>query len=112
MKPTKQIILSTSIAATSAWVANRCITYTGALATAGDNVLGISPYEANAGDIAAVNLRGIAVVEAGAAIAVGQEVMTAAQGVIIPLTGTVKPIGNALDAATAVGDLIRVLLKG
>ena len=112
MKRTKQVILTASMKATSAWPPNRCINYAGAQAAAGDTVIGISVDEADVGDVAAVDVRGIAIVEAGAAVAVGQELMVAAQGLAVPLAGTVKPIGNALDAATAVGEFIRVSLKG
>lgn len=111
MKPTKNIILTLTVMATSAWVANRCVNFAGAQATAGDAVLGVSIYETDAGETAGVDTIGVAIIEAGAAIASGQEVMAAAQGVIVPLTGTAKPVGTAMGSATQAGELVRVLLK-
>lgn len=112
MAKTKQVLLTTTVKTTGAWQPNRLINFAGKQAENGEAVLGVSVYEADTGDLAAVDVSGIALVEAGAAIAAGAAVSAGTQGLAIAQTGTAKFVGTALDAATAAGEVIRVFLKG
>ena len=106
MAKTKQILLTTTVKTTGAWQPNRLVSFAGKQAENGEAVLGTSVYEADVGDQAAVDVIGIALVEAGAAIAAG------VQGLAIAQTGTAKIVGTAIDAATAAGEVIRIKLNG
>ena len=112
MAKTKQVLLTTTVKTTGAWQPNRLVSFAGKQAENGEAVLGVSIYEADVGDIAGVDVAGIALVEAGAVIAAGAAVAAGTQGLAIAQTGTTKAAGTAIDAATAAGDVIRVLLKG
>lgn len=85
-------------------------------AAAADASIGVANEVAAAsGERQDVVMAGIAFVEAGAAVALGALVMSDASGRGITATaaaGTnVRVIGTALDAASAAGDVIRVLLS-
>lgn len=110
MAQTKQVVLITTIKATGAIVKDRFVNFKGAQAKAGETVLGVAPYDVENGDTAAVDIVGIAVVEAGGAVATGDEVGSDAQGCAV--TGAAKVAGTALTAAAGAGETIRVLLKG
>lgn len=110
-KPSKQVVLTTTVKATGKVVANRFVTFAGKQALANEAVFGVSPYDADEGDTLAVDVLGIAVVEAGGAVAVGAKVDADAQGCAVThASGEVA--GTALTAAAEAGDLIRVFLKG
>ncbi|MFV2030803.1 DUF2190 family protein [Neisseria sp. S1] len=109
--PTKQVVLTTTVKATGKVVANRFVTFAGKQALANEAVLGVSPYDADEGDTLAVDVVGIAVVEAGGAVTVGAKVDTDAQGCAVT-HATGEAVGTALSTAAEAGDLIRVLLKG
>ena len=91
MTPTKKIVLVTT-------------------AQAAAPVLGVSPRDAEAGDTMAVECVGIALVEAGGAVAAGAKVASDANGCAV--AGETHPVGYAVTAADAAGELIAVLLKG
>ena len=110
MAQTKQVVLTTTATAAAPIIANRFVGYAGAQAKAGEAVLGVAVYDADTGDSFAVDVVGIAVVEAGGAVAAGVEVGADAQGCAV--TGAAKAAGTALTAASAAGEPIRVLLKG
>lgn len=112
MAKTKQILLATSVMATGAWQPNRFVNFDGAQAETGQAVLGVSIYESDAGDVSAVEVLGIALVEAGEVIDKGVNVATGAQGLAMAATAEMPAAGVSMDAAEAVGDIIRVLLKG
>lgn len=112
MAKTKQVLLATTVMAASAWQPNRFVNFAGAQAAAGEATLGVSTYEADQGDYAAVDVLGIATVEAGDAIAQGAKVAAGDQGLAVTQASTAAVAGYALDAAAAVGDIIRVLLRG
>lgn len=81
-----------------------------------DNLLGVNADVAPAlGERCDVVLMGIAFVEAGAAVPLGSMVTSDAVGrgvVAAPGVGAnVRVVGLALEAATAAGDVIRVLLE-
>lgn len=85
-------------------------------AAATDNVIGVNADVAPAlGERCDVALMGIAFVEAGAAVALGAMVTSDASGRAVaaaPAAGSnVRVVGVALEAATAAGDVIRVLLE-
>ena len=110
MSQTKNVVLVTTITATGEIVKDRFVNFAGAQAKAGEAVLGVAPYDVANGDTAAVDVVGIAVVEAGGAIAAGVEVGSDAPGCAV--TGEAKAAGTALTAASGAGETIRVLLKG
>lgn len=110
-KQTKQVVLTTTVRTTGKVVENRFVTFAGKQAKANEAVLGVAVRDADEGDLLAVDVLGIALVEAGGQIAAGAEVDADAQGcAVIHASG--KVAGTALTAAAAAGDVIRVLLKG
>lgn len=107
-KPTKKVILIDTVQATGKIVANRFVAHSGKQAAADEKVYGVSPYDADNGDAAAVEILGISVVEAGGAVNVGDAVSSDAQGCAV--AGGSRPAGVARTAAAAAGDLIQVFL--
>ncbi len=105
---TEKILLATTILATAALSRYRCANFAGATAIATDAVLGVPNANYDVGEQAGVSTHGEILVEAGAAIAAGAQVQPDAQGRVITLAAG-KAWGNARDAATAAGDIIRVL---
>jgi hypothetical protein len=86
-----------------------------ALAVANDRCLGVLVNKPKLGQDAAIQVAGVAKVRAGAAVAINDYVKADATGRAITSTGEaagtlVEIIGIALDAASAAGDVIRVLL--
>lgn len=85
--------------------------------TQGERVLGVSVDMATAGDatngrVVNVALLGIAVVEAGAAVARGALLMTNATGQAITATATNRVVGYALSSAANAGEWIQIILAG
>lgn len=79
--------------------------------TAGGIVDGVLQDKPSAlGESCAVGVRGVSKVTAGAAITAGARVMSSATGKAITATATNNISGTALEAATADGDIISVLL--
>lgn len=78
---------------------------------AGDAPVGILQDPTPAGKPVAVLINGVSFVKAGGAIAAGTDVITAAGGVAVAATEGTTPFGVTLNAATAEGDIISVLLK-
>jgi hypothetical protein len=105
---TEKIILVTTITAAVALVRYRFVDFAGAPAAAGVRVLGVPRVEFDAGEQAGVATHGEIIVEAGAAVAVGDEVQSDASGRAITKAAGIG-WGVARDAATAAGDYIRVL---
>ena len=80
-----------------------------AVAGAGDKIAGVSRNKVDAaGKAVTVIHGGIARVKAGAAVTVGAEVASDANGKAIP--GTTNPAGRAITAASAVDQIIEVRL--
>lgn len=75
----------------------------------------MAEVDAAAGDVTPVNVLGIIVVEAGAAVTKGQNVQSDANGCAVPQTAAAGDTpagfsaGIALDEALAEGDVIRIL---
>lgn len=81
------------------------------IASAGDVPVGILQDPTPAGKAAAVLIDGVSFVKAGGTIAAGAAVAVGTGGVGVTATEGVTPFGIALNAATAAGDIISVLLK-
>lgn len=109
-KQTKQVVLTTTVKTTGKVVENRFVAYTGKQAKANEAVLGVAAYDADENELLAVDVVGIALVEAGGEVAAGAAVSADAQGCAV--AGTQNAAGTAVTAATAAGDFICVLLKG
>mgnify|MGYP000891970686 FL=1 len=103
-------ILSVAIAAAGTIAAARFVTPAGAQAGAAANTLGVGRFAAVATDKLTVDVLGTAVVEAGAAVAAGATVKSDASGRAITWVTSGAKVGLALDAASAAGQMIEVLL--
>ena len=103
-------LLTLSIAASGAIVANRFVTPARDQAVADENTLGVATTEAADGDVLAVDVLGTAIVEAGAAVAAGATLKADANGKAITWVTSGAKVAVALDAASADGDFIEVLL--
>lgn len=77
----------------------------------GDVPVGILQDPTPAGKAVAVLINGVSFVKASAPIAAGDKVTTAAGGLAVTAGEDVVPYGTALNAATAAGDIISVLLQ-
>ena len=102
-------ILTLPVLAAAALTACRFVSPTGALPTAGGNALGVALSDIASGDTGSVITLGTAPVEASAAIAKGAAVEVIADGRIVTNTSGVT-VARALQAATAAGQIIEVLL--
>lgn len=87
----------------------RFVSFTGELCGADKKAFGVSIANTNQGQYCPVIVYGIALVEAGGAISVGEKVYSDANGMAIA-TGTNNPNGYAMDGAATAGDIIRVVL--
>lgn len=106
---THQPILTASITATADLDhKHRFVGFNGAYAAAGARAFGTLEVETDAGQQAPVNVLGIVLVEAGAAIAAGAAVQSDASGRAITLAAGIEN-GVTLDAAAAAGDIIRIV---
>lgn len=106
---TEKILLSVTLLATGALQPMRLAGFGGAMCTAGQRALGVPRHAGVAGDLVGVAAKGELVVEAGAAVAVGDPVQADANACVVPYsTGVV--FGVARDAASAAGEFIRVLV--
>lgn len=102
-------VLTLSFKASAALSANTFVTATGAVATAAGNAVGVARSDAASGDLCPVDVLGTAKVIASAAISAGARVEVAAGGkAVTQSAGTT--VGIALEAASAAGDVIEVLL--
>lgn len=103
-------LLTLPLLSAAAVSAERFVTHAGGVPAAGAAVLGVTRNSATAaGQSLTVDAIGTAVVETGAAIAVGALLEADAQGRCITRT-TGTPVARALQATAAAGDFIEVLL--
>lgn len=104
-------LMTLTVIATAAVVANRFVTLAGAHAGAGALPLGVTRSDGAIGDPIPVDVLGTALVEASAPIVAGAAVMVGADGKAITHDndGDKHAIGRALEAADA-GDMVEVLL--
>jgi hypothetical protein len=105
---TEHIVLTISIAAAAALTQKRFVTTAGAVPAAGAWCPGVTNAGYDAGEQAGVDVQGVILVEAGAAIAADAEVQTDATGCAITKAAGAS-LGRALDAASAAGEWIRIL---
>lgn len=103
-------LLTLTLALTGTVSANRFVKPSGAQSAAGENSLGVARTAGVSGESIAVDTLGTAVVEAGAAVAVGASIKADANGKAITWATSGAKIAVALQAAAADGDLIEVLL--
>ena len=90
--------------------AQRFITSYGEQAVADSNTLGVTRWGADAGILVPVDVLGTAVVEAGAAIAKGAPLKSDTDGRAIAWATSGAKVAIALQAASAAGQPIEVLL--
>ena len=104
--------LTLTVTAAVALAACRFVTQAGAYPAAGAAAFGVSRSSAEAaGDLVPVDVQGTAIAEAGAAITLDAPLMVDATGRVVPLTvGSKSPVGRAMQAATAAGQQIEILL--
>jgi Uncharacterized conserved protein (DUF2190) len=105
-------LMTLTVIATAALVANRCVTLAGAYPAAGGLALGVTRSDAAVDGLVPVDVYGAAVLVAGAAITAGATLMAGTDGKAITHDGDgdKHPIGRALEAATGDGSLLEVLL--
>jgi hypothetical protein len=104
------------LAASADVIGGRLVVASGALTVApagadANNVVGVAAFDAVTGETVTVWTRagGVQRLVASAAIAAGARVMSAATGKIATIGAGANPIGIALQAAAADGDVIDVL---
>jgi hypothetical protein len=104
--------LTLTIAAAGVLAACRFVTQAGAYPAAGAAAFGVTRSSAEAaGDLVPVDVQGTAIVEAGAAFAKDAALMVDASGRVVLLTvGAKSPVARSMEAATALGDFVEVLL--
>ena len=108
---TSYSILALTVAAAGPLIAERLVTQAGAYPAAGGAAFGVTRTNAaHKGDLVPVDVQGTAIVEAGAAVAFDQPLMSDVDGRAVPLTAGKVGIGRAMAAAVAAGDRIEVLL--
>ena len=90
--------------------ANRFVTPLGAQAAADANTYGVARSSGVAGERVTINILGTSTVEAGAAIAANATVKSDASGRAIPWAASGAKVALALEAASAAGQMIEVLL--
>ena len=104
--------LTLTVTAAVALAACRFVTQAGAYPAAGAAAFGVTRSSAEAaGDLVPVDVQGTAIAEAGAAITLDAPLLVDATGRVVPLTvGSKSPVGRAMQAATAAGQQIEILL--
>ena len=104
--------LTLTVTAAVALAECRFVTQAGAYPAAGAAAFGVTRSSAEAvGDLVPVDVQGTAIAEAGAAITLDAPLMVDATGRVVPLTvGSKSPVGRAMQAATAAGQQIEILL--
>ena len=104
--------LTLTVTAAVALAACRFVTQAGAYPAEGAAAFGVTRSSAEAaGDLVPVDVQGTAIAEAGAAITLDAPLMVDATGRVVPLTvGSKSPVGRAMQAATAAGQQIEILL--
>lgn len=103
-------VLTLTVAATGTIAANRFITPGGAQAGAGENTLGVAATAAVSGNKIPAAILGTTTVESGAAVTAAATVKSDASGRAIDWATSGAKVGIALEAATAAGQFIEVLL--
>lgn len=108
MALTHHPILTISMTALADLARNRFVGADGDVCAAAAAAVGTAEFDVAAGEQASVNAQGLIIVQAAGAIAVGDQVESDANGKAVTLSAGIAN-GLALDAASADGDLIRIL---
>lgn len=105
-------VLTLTVVATGAMTAHRFVTAAGVQAGADANTLGVTRSDAVSGDRVAVDVLGTVILEAGAAFAAGATLKSDAsgRGINWATSGSGAKVAQALQAATAAGQFVEVLL--
>jgi hypothetical protein len=103
-------LLTLSILASGAVTAHRFVTPLRDQAVADENTLGVATTDAADGAALAVDALGTTIVEAGATITAGATLKADANGKAIPWAVAGAKVAVALEAASAAGQFIEVLL--
>ena len=103
-------LLTLPLVLASACAAQRFVTAAGEPAGADDNTLGVTRTSGAAFDAVPVDVLGTSVVQAGAAIAKGDTLKADADGCAITWATNGAKVAIALQAASAAGQPIEVLL--
>ena len=103
-------LLTLATTLTGAVTASRFVTPAGAMAGADANTLGVARSTGAINDKVPVDALGTAVVESGAAVVAGATIKSDATGRAITWVTSGAKVGVALEAATAAGQFIEVLL--
>lgn len=101
-------ILTASITAADNLSAHIFVGFDGDVCGVGARAFGVTETAADAGEQASVNVLGMILVTAGAAIAAGAQVEADSNGHALTLAAGANN-GVALDAATTAGDVIRIV---
>ncbi len=110
-RDTENPILRLTLPIATAGAAGRFVDLTGALPTADENAAGPTYMKTStAKEAAAVTVLGVATGIAGAAIAAGAALKVTAAGKLITHTANTVVVARALEAATADGDELAVLV--
>lgn len=104
----QNVILTASVPAIADLAARRFVGFDGGVCADGAKALGVTEVDTEADNMAPANVLGVILVEAGAAVAAGAEVQSDAAGRAITKAAGVAN-GIAWDAATAAGELIRIV---
>jgi hypothetical protein len=104
--------LCLTVIATAALDNNRAVTQAGAYPAAGGLAFGITRSDAAIGDPTPVDVQGTAIVTAGAAFAKDVPLMVGTNGKLIAHDndGDKHAVARSMEAATADGQLVEVLL--
>ncbi|MFJ7792917.1 capsid cement protein [Pseudomonas sp. NPDC096950] len=105
---TQQPVLTTSLVAVVDLPRFRFASFAGALCAAGAKSLGTVAADTEADSVAPINVLGICLITSGAALAAGDQVESDASGRAVKLAAGASN-GIAMDAATAAGDIIRIV---
>ncbi len=104
-------LLTLSVKATAALVANRFVSPAGGVAAAGGNTYGVTRSNAAIGELAPVDVLGTTQVVAGGGIAAGASIQVGADGKALTAdTGKVVARAAPGSSATADGDVLEVIL--
>ncbi|MFW5920368.1 MAG: capsid cement protein [Polyangiales bacterium] len=109
----KLIILAHSVGADGDVTRHRFVRSTGAqVDTEGAKALGVSQYDADDGDVLAVDVIGTTIVETGGAISLEDDLVSDDQGraIVDPEVGGEVTLAEPLQEADGAGEFIEVLL--
>lgn len=104
-------ILTVTVAAAAVIAANRYVQGDGNYPAANGPALGVTrTSSAAAGDALPVDVLGTTIVESGGVVTAGNPVMVDAAGRVLNRTSTNTIVARALSSASALGQLVEVLL--